>query len=76
MQFFKRAGQVLAASAVGMVVMAQSAHAAIDASVGTAFGAVAADATTLSGTVTPYVVSVLGLGIVLKLIKKFGNKIG
>lgn len=52
-----------------------SAHAAIDAAVGTAFTALQSDAVSLSGIVVPIVVSVLGLMIVIKLIKRFGNKI-
>jgi len=64
------AGTTLALASIG------SAHAAIDASVGTAFTALEADATALSAIVIPIVVSVLGLFIVIKLIKKFGGKIG
>lgn len=52
-----------------------SAHAALDESVTTAFDAVKADAVSLSGIVVPIVVSVLGLVITIKLIKRFGSKI-
>ncbi len=63
-------------SALGLMLgMLSSAHAAIDAAVGTAFTALQADATSLSAIVVPIVVAVLGLVITIKLIKRFGNKI-
>jgi catabolite regulation protein CreA len=52
-----------------------AAHAAIDASVSTAFEAVKTDAVALAAIVTPIVVAILGLALVIKLIKRFGNKI-
>jgi hypothetical protein len=70
----KVGGVVASASALALVAMA-NAHAALDASVGTAFTAVKDDAVSLSAIVTPIVVSILGLALVLKLIKRFGNKI-
>jgi hypothetical protein len=64
------------ASVAAVILLATAnANAAIDASVGTAFTAIQTDATSLLGIVTPIVVTVLGMFIVLKLIKKFGGKI-
>lgn len=40
-----------------------------------AFDALLADALVLSGIVMPIVVGILGLVLVIKLIKRFGNKI-
>lgn len=54
----------------------KSANAALDASIGTAFTAVQTDAVALSALIIPIVVSVLGLMLTIKLIKKFGNKVG
>lgn len=68
-----KAAAVVAASLAAAVAV--PAHAAIDASVGTAFTALQADATELAGIVTPIVVAVMGLAIVIKLIKRFGNKL-
>lgn len=65
----------LVASLGLMFGMMGAAHAALDASIGTAFTAVQADATALSAIVVPIVVSILGLVIVIKLIKRFGSKI-
>lgn len=79
MQSFKNLGKnaVLAFGAAGAALVASmgSASAAIDGSVSTALTAVQADATSLSAIVVPIVVAVMGLGIVIKLIKRFGNKI-
>jgi hypothetical protein len=52
-----------------------SAFAALDASIATAFSAVQDDAVALSAIVVPIVVAILGLLIVIKLIKRFGNKL-
>lgn len=57
------------------MVAAANASAALDASIATAFTAVQTDATALSAIVVPIVVSILGLVIVIKLIKRFGNKL-
>lgn len=65
----------VAASVSIAAVTVGNAHAAIDASVGTAFTALQADAVSLSGIVIPIVVAVLGLGITISLIKRFGKKI-
>jgi len=51
------------------------AMAAIDASVGTAFTAIQTDATALMAIVVPIIVAILGMVIVIKLIKRFGNKL-
>jgi len=72
---FKKALGFLVGAALGVFGLMTSAHAAIDASVSTAFAAVETDAIALSAIVVPIVVSVLGLMLVIKLIKKFGNKI-
>ena len=63
---------VLGASAFFATVVA---HAEIDASVTTAMNQVKADATELNTIVMPIVISILGMGIVYKLVKRFGNKI-
>lgn len=67
----------LAALAGGSVLGmgAMSAHAAIDASVGTAITGIVTDATSLNSLIVPAVITVLGMGVVIKLIKRFGNKI-
>lgn len=54
---------------------AAAANAAIDGSVSTAMNAVQQDAISLSAIVTPIIVAVMGLGIVMKLIKRFGGKL-
>lgn len=66
---------VAVSGAVAAMVVTAAANATIDASVGTALTAVQADATSLSALVVPIVVGVMGLSIVIKLIKRFGNKI-
>lgn len=72
MKFFKTAAAAFVAFGVAA---AGAASAAIDGSVATALTSVQSDATALSGIVVPIVVAVMGLGIVIKLIKRFGNKI-
>lgn len=71
----KNKAAVAGALAAGLTVSAGSAMAAVDGSVATAFAALQADAVSLAGIVTPIVVAIMGLGIAIKLIKKFGNKI-
>ena len=73
-QNFKKVAGVVGAVAASTVAMVGSAHAAIDGAVTTAFTAVQADAVSLSAIVVPIVVAILGLGITIKLIKRFGNK--
>ncbi|MDP3671718.1 MAG: hypothetical protein Q8R69_18755 [Telluria sp.] len=75
MNFNKKAVAVVAVGSGLLAGLVGSANAAIDASVGTAFTALQTDATSLSAIVVPIVVAVLGLVIVIKLIKRFGNKI-
>lgn len=75
MQFLKAMQSYVFGLMLGLLGLVGSAHAALDTSVTTAFDAVKADAVTLSGIVVPIVVSVLGLVITIKLIKRFGNKI-
>lgn len=58
-----------------MLGLMNSAHAAIDASVQTAFDGVKADALAVAAIVTPIVVTILAAGIVIKLIKRFGSKL-
>lgn len=72
---FKNAKKYGSALAAGGLAMVGSAQAALDASIGTGITAVVADATSLSDLVVPAVVTVLGLTLVIKLIKRFGNKI-
>ena len=71
----KNKAAVVGAVAAGALLAMSNANAAIDASVGTAFAALQADATALSVIVVPIVVAILGLVIVIKLIKRFGSKI-
>lgn len=64
-----------AAAAVGMLALAGAARAELPTAVGTAFNEVKADATSLNDLVLPIVISILGMFIVLKLIKRFAGKI-
>lgn len=59
-----------------MALTASNAFATIPASVATTLTSIETDATSLFDTVTPYILSVLGMYIVIKLIKKFASKIG
>lgn len=60
---------------VASMLVAGAAQAAVPAGVDTAFTAVGTDAATVAGYAVPIVLSVLGLTLVIKLIKRFGNKI-
>lgn len=62
-------------SGLSLFAVSFPSFAAIDASVGTSFAALQADAVSLAAIVTPIVVAILGLVIVIKLIKRFGSKI-
>jgi len=64
-----------AAAAVGMLALAGAARAELPAAVATSFTEVKADATALNDLVMPIVIAILGMFIVIKLIKRFGNKI-
>lgn len=63
------------AVALSLLLLVGQAHAALDASIATAFDAVETDAIALSALVVPIVVSILGLTLVIKLIKRFGRNI-
>lgn len=65
----------LVAAFLGMVAMVGSAHAALDESIATGFTAIKTDALALNAIVLPIVVSLMGLFIILRLIKRFGNKV-
>lgn len=64
-----------AAVAALVLLASMNANAALDPAIGTAFTAVETDAKALSAIVVPIVVSILGLVIVIKLIKRFGSKL-
>lgn len=72
---FLKKNAVLASTAALLALAGANASAALDASISTAFNAVQSDAMALSAIVVPIVVSILGLIIVIKLIKRFGNKL-
>lgn len=65
---FKRLGVVLGLSPV-------AAMAALPTGVDTAFTAVQTDAAAVLAIAAPVVLAVLGMSLVIKLIKRFGNKI-
>lgn len=69
-----------ALAVVGLVggavaLTAQEAHAALPTGVDTALGAVQTDAASLMDIVAPVLIAILGMTIVLKLIKRFANKV-
>lgn len=70
-----KVAKAMGAVVVGTFATLQAAHAEIDTAVSGALTTIKADATSLNGLVTPIVISVLGMFIVLKLIKRFSNKI-
>lgn len=72
---FKKMGAYLFAMFAMLMGLIGQAHAALDPAIGTAFTAVETDAKALSAIVVPIVVTILGLMIVIKLIKRFGNKL-
>lgn len=61
---------------VGGAVMAanEAVYAAVDPSVGTGLTGLVTDATTLAGLVTAAVVSIMFLGLGIRLVKKMGSK--
>lgn len=65
----------LTAVGVGLMVTATGANAAIPEGVGTAVTAIGTDAQSVFDMVVPVVLSVLGLAVIVKLIKRFVNKI-
>lgn len=66
--------QMAAVNAVLLAAMAD-ANAALPTGVSTAVTAIGDDATAVFDLVVPVVLSVLGLVVVIKLIKRFTNKI-
>lgn len=52
-----------------------SAHAALPAGLETALTALQADAVLVAGAFTPIIIAVLALFVVIKLMKRFGNRI-
>jgi hypothetical protein len=72
---FKKITAVFLGFVAGFAGLMSSAHAALDPAIATAFDAVKADATSLNAIVLPIVISIMGMLLVYKLIKKFGNKI-
>lgn len=67
--------KVVAAVGGASLLATQAAHAALPAGLQAAFDAVLVDAGALSTMVAPIIIGVLALGIVFKLVKRFGNKI-
>lgn len=65
----------LQALAAFVGLMSFSAMAAVPAGVDTAFDAIEADAVSLAAIAAPVLLAILGLTIVLKLIKRFANKV-
>lgn len=65
------------AAGVGAAFMAGTtlAHAELPAAVGTTMTAISADATSIFGLVFPVVGVVVGLVIVIKLFKRFANRV-
>lgn len=66
---------MLALFAVALMMVGLDARADVPAAVGTAFTAVVTDATSVAGYAYTAILGVLGLILVAKLIKRFGNKI-
>lgn len=54
---------------------AGAANATLDPSISTGITGIQTDATSLNGLVMPVVVAILGMIVVYKLVKRFGNKI-
>lgn len=71
----KGALAVLTMVGVGLAVTATGANAAIPEGVGTAVTAIGTDAQAVFDMVVPVVLSVLGLAVIVKLIKRFVMKI-
>lgn len=51
------------------------ANAALDPAVAEGINGIKADASELNGLVVPVIIAILGMVIVIKLVKRFGNKI-
>lgn len=63
------------AALVGLLAAAASAQAALPEGVSTAITAIGTDASSVFDLVVPVVLSILGLTVVIKLIKRFVSKI-
>lgn len=64
-----------AATVAALLTASLAAHAELPAVVGTSLTAIKTDATDIFGLVFPVVAAVLGLVIVIKLFKRFTNKV-
>lgn len=71
----KRVSSAVSAVVVLALVMVGEAAAALPASVGTTVTAIAADGQSIFDLIFPVVGTFLGLVLVIKLFKRFGNKI-
>lgn len=74
MQKAKRFGAA-ALAVVGLAAASIPAHAELPPAVATTVADISANATSIFGIVFPVVGTVLGLVVVIKLFKRFGNKI-
>jgi len=59
----------------GLMVLGQSAHAALPAAVGTTVTDISANGQGIFDLIFPVIGTFLGLAIVIKLFKRFGNKL-
>jgi hypothetical protein len=75
MNYLKKVVMVLFAALFVMLGFTEQSYAALDASVSTAFAAIQTDATSLNAIVVPILIAILGMVILIKLYKRFGNKI-
>lgn len=75
MKLMNQARKYLVPAAASTLGVIGSAHAALPEAVGTTVTAIQSDASALFALVFPVVGVVLGLMIVIKLFKRFGNKI-
>lgn len=75
---FKKALKVVVGVALGLAVtfgMVSPASAALDPSIATGLTGIQTDATSLNTLVVPVVFAILSMLIIIKLIKRFGNKL-
>ncbi len=63
------------AAGAALLGAAVSVQAAVPAGVDTAFSELLTDAGTVAGYAVPVVMGILALSVVIKLIKRFGNKV-
>lgn len=66
---------VAATMGTGLMLAGQAAHAALPASVGTTITAIQADGQAVFDLVFPVVGVFIGLAVVIKLFKRFSNKV-